>query len=61
MGGPWAPWFRKPCGTAAAARRHRRAGQPLDDDCRRAENLARDELRRKARATQRHQDGKDTS
>ena len=39
----------KPCGTAAAARRHRRSGEPLCDACRQAE---RDQKNNRVRAKQ---------
>lgn len=44
-------WELQPCGTAAAAMRHRRAGEPLDEACRLAANRERtDGARRRRRA-----------
>jgi hypothetical protein len=35
------PGLLEPCGTPAAARRHQRRHEPLDEACRRAASLAR--------------------
>jgi hypothetical protein len=50
-GKPLKPEDLQPCGTPAAARRHRWHGQPLCDDCRAVENERRNRRRRKTRAT----------
>jgi hypothetical protein len=49
----------EPCGTYAAARRHQRHGEPLDDACRDAlrEHQRAMYERRRARATAEHGDG----
>ena len=43
----------KPCGTTAAARRHRRRGEEVCDSCRAAEKASRDDQARAARAKSR--------
>lgn len=50
-GGP--PREPEPCGTVAAARRHQRAGEQLDDACRDAWRAYRREIQRANRARRR--------
>lgn len=40
----------KPCGSGAAARRHRKLGEPVCEDCKKAERREQNERRRKLRA-----------
>lgn len=52
---PWVPPepFAIPeCGTEAGAARHRKLGEPVDEDCRKARNLAEQRYRQRRRRAQ---------